>query len=94
MINIALQDDDLQYFLRRTNTVPNSCATKDNMVSQGTVYNSAIAKQATPLLSVGNFVSCLFSQDYPEVLKNLNAVEEAFIVRAHVIGILKAYVRC
>ena len=39
------------------------------------------------MLLAGNFVNCLFCQDYPETLKNLNAVEEAFIARAHVVGI-------
>ncbi|KFY95079.1 hypothetical protein V498_03526 [Pseudogymnoascus sp. VKM F-4517 (FW-2822)] len=48
---------------------------------------SAIAKRAIPPLSAGNFVNCLFCQDYPDVLKNLNTVEEAFIARAHVVGI-------
>jgi hypothetical protein len=87
MISIDLQDDDLQHFFRRTNTAPDCCAIKDNMVNLCTTCNSAIAKRAIPLLSAGNFVNCLFCQDYPEVLKSLNAVEEAFIARAHVVGI-------
>ncbi|KAH9222191.1 hypothetical protein DL95DRAFT_286521 [Leptodontidium sp. 2 PMI_412] len=57
------------------------------MVSLCTTCNSAIAKRAISPLSAGNFVNCLFCQDYPEALKNLNTVEEAFIARAHVIGI-------
>ncbi|KFZ14828.1 hypothetical protein V501_03042 [Pseudogymnoascus sp. VKM F-4519 (FW-2642)] len=48
---------------------------------------SAIANRAIPPLSAGNFVNCLFCQDYLEALKNLNTVEEAFIARAHVVGI-------
>jgi hypothetical protein len=87
LISLGLQDDSLQYFLQRTKTAPDCCAVKDNMVSLCTTCNSAIAKRAIPLLSAGNFVNCLFCQDYPEALKNLNAVEEAFIARAHVIGI-------
>jgi hypothetical protein len=87
MLSVGLQDDNLQYFLRRTKTAPDYCAVKDNVVSLCTTCNSAIAKRAIPLLSAGNFVNCLFCQDYPEVLKNLNAVEEAFIARAHVVGI-------
>jgi hypothetical protein len=77
MISVGLRDDNLQYFLRRTNTAPDCCAIKDNMVSLCSVCSSAIAKRAIPLLSAGNFVNCLFCQDYPEVLKNLNDVEEA-----------------
>jgi queuine/archaeosine tRNA-ribosyltransferase len=46
-----------------------------------------IAKQAISPLSAGNFVNCLFCQDYLEALKKLNTVEEAFIAQAHVIGI-------
>jgi hypothetical protein len=87
MISVGLQDDNLQYFLRRTKTAPDYCAVTDNMVSLCTVCSSAIAKRAIPLLSAGNFVNCLFCQDYPEALKNLNAVEEAFIARAHVVGV-------
>jgi hypothetical protein len=87
MIRVGLQDDNLQYFLRRTKTAPDCCAVKDNIVSLCTTCNSAIAKRVIPLLSAGNFVNCLFCQDFPEVLKNLNAVEEAFIARAHVVGI-------
>jgi hypothetical protein len=60
---------------------------KDDMVSLCAACSSAIAKRAIPLLSAGNFVNCLFCQDYPEALKNLNTVEEAFIARAHVISI-------
>ena len=87
MISVGLQDNNLQYFLRRTKTAPDYCTVKDNMVSLCTICNSAVAKQAIPLLSASNFVNCLFCQDYPEVLKNLNTVEEAFIAQAHVIGI-------
>ena len=49
--------------------------------------SSAIAKRVIPPLSAGNFVNCLFCQDYPEALKDLNTVEEAFIARAHVVCI-------
>jgi hypothetical protein len=87
MMSISLPDDNLQYFLQRTRTAPDCCAVKDDMVSLCTACNSAIAKRAIPPLSAGNFVNCLFCQDYPEALKNLNTVEEAFIARAHVIGI-------
>ena len=87
MVSIDLQAGDLRYFLQRTKTAPDCCAVKDDMVSLCTTCNSAIAKRAIPPLSAGNFVNCLFCQDYPEALKNLNTVEEAFIARAHVIGI-------
>ncbi|PVH67296.1 hypothetical protein DL98DRAFT_443997, partial [Cadophora sp. DSE1049] len=63
------------------------CAVKDDTVSLCATCSSAIAKRAIPPLSAGNFVNCLFCQDYPDVLKNLNTVEEAFIARAHVVGI-------
>ena len=87
MVSIGLREDNLQYFLHRTKTAPDCCAVKDDMVSLCTTCNSAIAKRAIPLLSPGNFVNCLFYQDYPEAPKNLNTVEEAFIARAHVVGI-------
>ena len=87
MISIGLRDDNLQYFLQTTRTAPDCCAVKDDIVSLCTTCSSAIAKRAIPPLSAGNFVNCLFCQDYPEALKNLNTVEEAFIARAHVIGI-------
>jgi hypothetical protein len=87
VVSIGLQDGNLQYFLRRTNTAPDCCVVKDDMVSLCTVCSSATAKRAIPLLSAGNFVNCLFCQDYPEVLKNFNAVEEAFIARANIVGI-------
>ncbi|KAL5351023.1 serine/threonine protein kinase [Pseudogymnoascus australis] len=51
-----------------------------------TTCGSAIAKRAIPPLSAGNFVNCLFCHDYPEAPKTLNTVEEAFIARAHVVG--------
>jgi hypothetical protein len=57
------------------------------MISLCTAYSFAIAKRVIPLLLAGNFVKCLFCQDYPEVLKNLNAVKEAFIAQAHLVGI-------
>lgn len=85
IISVGLQDDDLQYFLRRTETAPDSCAVKDVLVGLCSTYNVAIAKQKIPPLSAGNFVNCLFCQDYPDVLKGLNSVEEAFIARAHVL---------
>jgi len=87
VVDVGLKDDNLQYFLHRTKTGPDRCAVKDNMVGLCSACSSAITKRAIPLLSAGNFVNCLFCQDYPEVLKNLNAVEEAFIARAHVVGI-------
>ena len=87
VVGIGLRDNDLQYFLQRTKTAPDCCAVKDDMVSLCSNCNSAIAKQANPSLSAGNFVNCLFCQDYPEALKNLNTVEEAFIARAHVVCI-------
>jgi hypothetical protein len=87
LICVGLQDDNLQYFLQRTETAPDCCAVKDNVVSLCTACNSAITKRAVPLLSAGNYVNCLFCQDYPECLKNLNVIEEAFIARTHVIGI-------
>jgi hypothetical protein len=87
IISIGLQDDDLQYFLRRTQTAPDSCAVKDALVSLCRTCNVAIAKQKIPPLSAGNFVNYLFCQDYLEVLKDLNTVEEAFIARAHVLGV-------
>jgi len=87
MISIGLRDDSLQYFLQRTKTAPDRCAVKDDIVSLCTTCSSAIAQRAIPPLSAGNFVNCLFCQDYPETLKNLNTVEEAFIARAHVVGI-------
>jgi hypothetical protein len=86
-VSIGLRDNDLQYFLQRTKTAPDCCAVKDDMVSLCSNCNSAVAKRAIPPLSAGNFVNCLFCQDYPEVLKDLNTVEEAFIARAHVVGI-------
>jgi hypothetical protein len=87
IISLGLQDDDLQYFFKRTKTAPDSCAVKDASVSLCSTCNVAIARQKIPPLSAGNFVNCLFCQDYPEVLKDLNTVEEAFIARAHVLGV-------
>lgn len=87
IIYIDLQNENLQYFLRRTRTGPDCCAVKDDSVSLYAACSSTIAKRAIPPLSAGNFVNCLFCQDYPEVLKNFNTVEEAFIARAHVVGI-------
>lgn len=87
VVNVALEDDNLQHFLHRTQSDPDRCAVKEDVVSLCTTCSFAIAKRAIPLLSAGNFVNCLFCQDYPEVLRNLNAVEEAFIARAHVVGI-------
>jgi hypothetical protein len=49
-------------------------------------FSSWIAKAEIPPLSAGNFVNQLFCQDYPDVLRELNTVEERFIARAHVIG--------
>ena len=87
MKSIGLRDDNLQYFLQRTRTAPDCCAVKGDTVSLCATCSSTIAKRAIPPLSAGNFVNCLFCQDYPDALKNLNTVEEAFIARAHVIGI-------
>ena len=87
MVSISLQADDLQHFLQRTGTAPDCYAIKDDVVNMCTTCNSAIAKRAIPPLSAGNFINCLFCQDYPEALKNLNTVEEAFIARAHIVGI-------
>ncbi|KAH9209869.1 hypothetical protein DL95DRAFT_449133 [Leptodontidium sp. 2 PMI_412] len=87
MTSTSLRDDDLQYFLQRTGTAPDCYAVKDDTVSLCATCSSAIAKRAIPPLSAGNFVNCLFCQDYPDVLKNLNTVEEAFIAQAHVVGI-------
>lgn len=86
-VSVSLQDDDLQYFLRGTKTAPDSCAIKDALVSLCSICNVAIVKQKIPPLSAGNFVNCLFCQDYPEVLKDLNTVKEAFIARAHILGV-------
>jgi hypothetical protein len=85
MKSIGLRDDNLQYFLQRTRTAPDCCAVKDDTVSLCATCSSAIAKRAIPPLSAGNFVNCLFCQDYPEALKNLNTVQEAFIARANVL---------
>ncbi|KAH8650298.1 hypothetical protein BGZ60DRAFT_389297, partial [Tricladium varicosporioides] len=87
MASTGLRDDNLQYFLQRTRTAPDCCAVKDDIVSICATCSSAITKRAIPPLSAGNFVNCLFCQDYPEALKNLNTIEEAFIARAHVVGI-------
>ncbi|KAH8650289.1 hypothetical protein BGZ60DRAFT_550735 [Tricladium varicosporioides] len=87
MTSIGLGDDNLQYFLRRTRTAPDCCAVKDDIVSLCRTCSSAITKRAIPPLSAGNFVNCLFCQDYPHALKGLNTIEEAFIARAHVVGI-------
>ncbi|KFZ18957.1 hypothetical protein V502_03896, partial [Pseudogymnoascus sp. VKM F-4520 (FW-2644)] len=87
MMSVGLRDDNLQYFLQRTRTAPDCCAIKDDIVSLCATCSLAIAKRAIPPLSAGNFVNCLFCQDYSDVLKNLNTVEEAFIARAHVVGI-------
>lgn len=84
---VGSQDDDLQHFFRRTKTAPDSCAVKDGLVSLCSMCNVAIMKRKIPPLSAGNFVNCLFCQDYPDVLKDLNTVEEAFIARAHVLGV-------
>ena len=86
--NIGLRNDDLQYFLQRTGTAPDCCAVEVDVVSLCTTCSSAIVKRAIPPLLAGNFVNCLFCQDYPGALKNLNNVEEAFTARAHVVGIL------
>lgn len=87
MVSIDLQAGNLRYFLQRTKTAPDCYTIKDNIVSLYMTYNSAIAKWVIPPLSASNFINCLFCEDYPDTLKNLNTIEEAFITRAHVIGI-------
>jgi hypothetical protein len=87
MTSIGLRDDNLQYFLYRTRTAPDCCTVKDDIVSLCVTCSSAIAKRAIPPLSASNFVNCLFCQDYPHALKGLNTIEEAFMARAHVVGI-------
>jgi hypothetical protein len=87
ILSVNLQAGNLQYFLQRTKTAPDCCAVEDGMVSLCATCSSAIAKRVIPPLSAGNFVNCLFCQDYPDALKNLNTVEEAFVARAHVVGI-------
>jgi hypothetical protein len=69
IISIGLRDDNLQYFLQRTRTATDCCAVKGDIVSLCTTCSSTIAKRAIPPLSAGNFVNCLFCQDYPEALK-------------------------
>jgi hypothetical protein len=86
-INVSLEDTNLLYFLEKTKIEPDCCAVKNETVTLCSICSSAIIKQAIPPLSAGNFVNCLFCQDYPAALKNLNTVEEAFIARAHVIGL-------
>ena len=83
----AFKDPNLLHFFEKTKTEPDCCAVKDGFVSLCSMCSSAVAKQAIPSLSAGNFVNCLFCQDFPTVWKNLNTVEEAFIARAHIIGI-------
>jgi hypothetical protein len=86
VVNLSLQDANLLHFFEKTTSKPDCCAVKGNIVSLCKSCSSAVAKRSIPPLSAGNFVNCLFCQDYPSVLKNLNTVEEAFIARAHVIG--------
>lgn len=74
IVNVGLHDDDLQYFLERTKTALDSCAIKDASVSLCSTCNVAIAKRKVPPLSTGNFVNCLFFQNYPEVLKDLKRI--------------------
>lgn len=83
---ISLRDNNLQHYLRATQSSPNSCAVTDNQLSVCLTCYSYIAKKSIPPLSSGNFVNRLFCQDYPAALRNLNTVEECFIARAHVIG--------
>jgi hypothetical protein len=86
VVNLSCQETNLLHFCEKTKSEPDCCAVKDNIVSVCKSCRSAVQKRAIPPLSAGNFVNCLFCQDYPPVLKNLNTVEEAFIARAHVIG--------
>jgi hypothetical protein len=86
VLNISLRDERLLYYLQRTQTSPDCCAITDDVVTLCGVCNSAIIRRTMPPLSAGNFVNCLFCQDYPAILKGLNVVEERFIARAHVIG--------
>jgi len=87
IMNINLQASNLQYFLQRMKTAFDYCFVKNDVVSMCTTCNLVIAKRVISLLSAGNFINCLFCQNYLKVLKNLNTVEEAFIIQAHVIGI-------
>jgi hypothetical protein len=86
VVSVSLQDTNMLHFCERTGTKPDSCAINDESVSLCRLCGVALTKRAIPPLSAGNFVNCLFCQDYPAVLKDLNTVEEAFIARAHVIG--------
>ena len=86
VLNISIRDERLLHYLQRTQTNPDCCAVTNNLVTLCSVCNSAIIKWTIPQLSAGNFVNCLFCQDYPAILKDLNVVEERFIARAHVIG--------
>ena len=87
MININFQANNLQYFLQKTKTAPDYCSVKNNVISLYITCNSAIAKRAIPPLSASNFINCLFYQNYPKALKNLNIIKKAFIAHAYVIGI-------
>jgi hypothetical protein len=85
-LNISLQDERLLHYLQGTQTSPDCCAVTNNLVTMCSVCNSAVMKGTIPQLSAGNFVNCLFCQDYPAILNGLDVVEERFIARAHVIG--------
>jgi hypothetical protein len=86
VLSTSLQDGCLQNFLQMTATSPDSCAVMGGIVGICFACSSWIAKAEIPPLSAGNFVNQLFCQDYPDVLRDLNTVEERFIARAHVIG--------
>jgi hypothetical protein len=86
LFSTSLQDSNLQSFLHITGTRPDSCAVAGDKVTICSTCSSHIRKNEVPPLSAGNFVNRLFCQEYPDVLKGLNTVEERFIARAHVIG--------
>jgi hypothetical protein len=86
LLSTSLQDSNLSLFLEITGTSPDCCAVMDDQVTICSICSPWIRKQEIPPLSAGNFVNRLFCQEYPDVLKGLNTVEERFIARAHVIG--------
>ena len=86
LFSTPLLDENLLVFLENSGTSPDSCAVTNDRVTICTSCISCIRKNEIPLLSASNFVNRLFCQNYPDVLKGLNTVEERFITRAHVIG--------
>ncbi len=73
-------------YLEVTSTRPGSCAVSDGRVCICNPCYKAISVVAIPKISAGNYVNRLFCQEYPEALKGLKIVEEAFIARVHVIS--------